>query len=1139
MTQHTCPRGHTWETAPTEAAGAEAPPACPVCASEAPAAVPNYATILPGAEAADDNTSQVDAYQTSYGYATAQPQPYATVPPSSETVAAPSKRRRVVVPGYEILCELGRGGMGVVYQARQRDLNRLVALKMVLAGEHADSQQLERFLTEAQAIARLQHPNIVQVYEIGEHEGLPFFSLEYCGGGSLERKLHETPLLPRDAATLVEVLARAMYAAHEKGVIHRDLKPSNILLSETETPKVADFGLARKLDEQGISSPGDVMGTASYMAPEQAQGRTKEVGPGCDIYSLGAILYECLVGRPPFKAATTVDTIRQVVADEPVPPTRLNPKVPRDLETICLKCLEKESGKRYPTAQALADDLHRFTTGEAILARPTSTVERAVKWARRRPAAAALIAVSVAATLALLVGSGGHTWIVVEQNAELVKQRQQAEAVASLLESVFRRHNPQEVNHDVKAELAGRLTELTAELDKQDVEPVTRARLRTALGVAQQGLGHPKEALALHELALKERTEHLGPTHRDTLASVNHVANAYWYMGQLDKAVEYFDKAYSERHTAFGADDLDTLESMNDLAIALNAKKQTDKALPLIEEALAKRKVHPKLGPEHPLTLESQNNVAVIYQSAGQPAKAIPLLEDTLEKQKRNLSPDHPYTLTTLNNLAVAHEAAGQRDKAIPLYVQALERLQATLSASHPTTLSTMANLANAYAQTGNLKQALPLYELAFEKLTAGFPPEYPLTFTVTTNLAASYKGLGLPGKALPLYLKVVEKRRTELGADDRCTLQAQCYLATLYQEDRQNKKAIALFEETLQKQKDKLPADDPDILLSMNNLAFVYQQDKQLKKAIPLFETALARRRATLPADDPETLTSIRNLAGAYQEDKQNDKAIPLYEEAFKVAKDKDGLPAFQTQEILNKLMAAYSDMGNHKKACELYEIGLSVRKAKGITPEILKAMGELAMTYWTKVERLDKALPLLEEAYHGWRKLRGPDQEITILAMTNFALALQTARRSDESEALSRQILNYRLKKSAQSPTAVVDARGLHALNLLRLKKFEEAEPLLRQNVDFLVKKYPKLWNTADARSMLGGALAGLKNYEEAEPLLLEGYQGLDARKDDLTKNVVTRDRVGEAFQRVVDFYDATGQPKKAAEWRSKQTK
>ncbi len=296
---------------------------------------------------------------------------------SGETAAEETPRRAAQVPGYEILSELGRGGMGVVYLARQTRLGRLVALKMILDSGHARSDDLQRFRTEAEAIARLQHPNIVQIFEVGERVGLPFFSMEFCPGGNLDLKLAVTPLPPQEAAQLAEKLARAVQAAHQANVIHRDLKPANVLLAADGTPKITDFGLARKLDEAGLTQTGAIMGTPSYMAPEQAAG-LKQLTPAVDVYGLGAVLYECLTGRPPFRASTPLATVMQVLEGQPAPPRLLNPQVPRDLETICLKCLEKEPRHRYATAAELADDLGRFLAGEAITARSLNLVDRLV-----------------------------------------------------------------------------------------------------------------------------------------------------------------------------------------------------------------------------------------------------------------------------------------------------------------------------------------------------------------------------------------------------------------------------------------------------------------------------------------------------------------------------------------------------------------------------------------------------------------------------------------------------------------------------------------------------------------------------------------------------------------------------------------
>ncbi len=321
------------------------------------------------------------------------------------------------VPNYEILGELGRGGMGVVYRARQITLNRLVALKMILSGNHASNDDLIRFRTEAEAVASLQHPHIIKIYEVGEVEGwlgvgaaeeprrtIPYMVLEFCSGGSLADQLDGTPWPPGKAAELILTLARAIHAAHQAGIVHRDLKPANVLLAADGSPRITDFGLAKKMDSlNGPTQTGDVMGTPSYMAPEQAGGHSRQVGPATDVYALGALLYELLTGRPPFKAASPLETVLQVINADLVPPRKLQPRLPRDLETVCLQCLRKEPYKRPASAMALADDLQRFLNSEPILARRPSLVERGLIWSRKRPTAAILTAVGVVFAFILIL----------------------------------------------------------------------------------------------------------------------------------------------------------------------------------------------------------------------------------------------------------------------------------------------------------------------------------------------------------------------------------------------------------------------------------------------------------------------------------------------------------------------------------------------------------------------------------------------------------------------------------------------------------------------------------------------------------------------------------------------------------------
>jgi serine/threonine protein kinase len=444
--------------------------------------------------------------------------------------------------GYEILGELGRGGMGVVYRARQAALNRTVALKMIRHGPDAGPIAVARFRREAEAVARLHHPNVVQIYEIGEQDGQPYLALELVEGPSLAGKLAGNPLPPREAAELVAALAHAVAHAHSRGVIHRDLKPANVLLEMPQTeagkqqetiqftagdsrpspdavrcvPKITDFGLAKYLaGDQAVTVTGAVLGSPSYMAPEQAAGKPEEVGPAADIYALGAILYECLTGRPPFRAPTALETLRLVADNEPVAVRQFQPRVPRDLETVCHKCLRKEASARYASAGELADDLGRFLRGEPVRTRPAGPVERAWKWARRKPATAALIALLAVLPVAVALGVATH---VARLSAEVRRSEAAAEEATRQQERADRNYRmARDALGQMLDQLQGgefdalpRLTELQAKQaettlaffekvagDAEDPDPAVRldiARACNRAGVLASGLHRGPEA---------------------------------------------------------------------------------------------------------------------------------------------------------------------------------------------------------------------------------------------------------------------------------------------------------------------------------------------------------------------------------------------------------------------------------------------------------------------------------------------------------------------------------------------------------------------------------------------------------------------------------------------------------------------
>ncbi len=586
--------------------------------------------------------------------------------------AEPAETPLPQLPGYEVLSVLGKGGMGIVYKARQRGLGRGVALKMILTGAHAGARERGRFRREAEAVARLQHPAIIQIYEIGEYNGQPYLSLELVEGGSLDRRLKGTRLSAREAAAMARQLAEAVAYAHQHGVVHRDLKPANILLTAESAPKISDFGLAKYLEEEGgQTQDGAVLGTPGYMAPEQAQGQTQQVGPAADIWAQGAILYEMLTGRPPFKGATVWDTLQMVRTGEPISPRLLQNRVPRDLETICLKCLQKEPRRRYTTAADLAEDLRRFLAGESILARPVGAAEQLWRWCRRNPSVALLWSLVLALLAAIAVTSTvGYYNVRTERDAVALQRRQaqenfelasQEKARAEANEQAARKHAALATEHLIQ--LIGRMERRLKAHPGDTQDPATAALHRDLVHMGRQTLtemtrdfdrvGVTSFARALALQRLGDLFHQLG----DTAEARHYYQQTLGLIDAIGRQHPEMDRARANRALLLAMLGNLTLEQGGDLR---EARENFRRALALQQEVASHGATKEySLADNHRLLANYLIQLARASLRLGDPAEARALAEEAVVRRKE-LSESNPSDIPARSYLAEAYALFGE-----------------------------------------------------------------------------------------------------------------------------------------------------------------------------------------------------------------------------------------------------------------------------------------------------------------------------------------------------------------------------------------------------------------------------------------------------------------------------------------------
>ncbi len=823
--------------------------------------------------------------------------PTAEGPPSAPAAAGESSGMRL--GPYRLLQQIGTGGMGVVWMAEQQTpLRRLVALKVIKAGMDS-AQVIARFEQERQALALMDHPNIARVLDGGTTDsGRPFFVMELVKGTPITKYCDEHRLTPRERLALFVPVCQAVQHAHQKGIIHRDLKPSNVLVAPYDgrpVVKVIDFGVAkatgpRLTDRTLFTEFGAVIGTLEYMSPEQAELNNQDIDTRSDIYALGVLLYELLTGstplersrlrqaafaevlrcireeeppRPSQRLSASKDALPVISAQRQTEPARLTKLMRGELDWIVMKALDKDRGRRYETANGLAQDVERYLQDEPVAACPPSAGYWLRKFLRRnrRP-----VLVAAALLLALLGGIVGTTWGLVRaleaeadtrmalaevagerdraagaerrvltsaglaesRRKEAVKQsglaeerrreaekqtgvarqeKKRAEAVRDYLLAVFHRANPEVDGRRVTV-----VEVLTLGVERTAVElrdqPLVQADMFAAIGASFTGLGLFKEAAEALERAERILLEHHGKNHPDTLDARVLLANAYLEAGQAAKSVRLNEELLPTARTLRGADHAQVATILNNLGHGYQELGRYLEAVEQFEEALKLNRA--QFGPDDYHVLYMVDNLARAYQFANRLGDAVPMFEDVLRRRRALLGDDHPETLRSINSLGYAYLRGGRAAAALPLFEEAVAGRKEKLGPTHPKTLRSMDNLAQSYLQLKRLKEAIPLFEETLEKRTARLSANHPDTLVTKMNLAATYKAAGRIGEAIKLYEQLREQEEATLGPDHPYAQLTLRNLAQALHEAKEFNRAAQVWRALLAAQGRKLPADHP-----------------------------------------------------------------------------------------------------------------------------------------------------------------------------------------------------------------------------------------------------------------------------------------------------------------------------------------
>jgi eukaryotic-like serine/threonine-protein kinase len=943
------------------------------------------------------------------------------------TATAPGQRFRVLRPH-------ARGGLGAVFVALDSELNREVALKQIL-DHHADDPVIRtRFLVEAEITGGLEHPGIVPVYGLGTYaDGRPYYAMRFVQGDSLKeaiRQFHSEAVFKRDSGrrslAVRQLLRRfldvcnAIDYAHSRGVLHRDIKPGNVIVGRHGETLVVDWGLAKATGQREPGAedrtlvpssasgsaetlPGSALGTPPFMSPEQARGDLGQLGPRSDVYSLGATLYCLLTGRPPFEGEAG-EVIQRVQRGDFPPPRRLDPSLDPALEAVCLKAMAREPEDRYPSCQALADDVDRWLADEPVSARREPLARRARRWARRHRTAVAAAAVALAAGL---VGLSGVAAVQAKANTDLrkanrqttiekdraeqalveAKRAKQATDQALALSEVSRRRaEAAERAAKVESEKATAINDFLtndlltqAEPASNDVEDRVTLREvldRAAAKVGGRFTGHPDVEEAVRDTiartyhglgawepaelqwraVLASKRRRLGPGAVDSVVIVAAVGHILHHLGRAAEAIELLEPAAESLSRALGPDDLSTLTTRSHLAIAYLAAGRANDAIRLNEETLRRREA--ALGHDHNDTLTSLGNLANAYREVGRIAEATAIDERTLKLRESTLGPDHPSTLTTRNNLAFDYAHSGRVAEAIRGYEQVFQRRQAVLGPDHPDTLQSLNNIAAIYLDSGRVAEAVRLHEQALKLRGARLGLDHPDTLQSLNNLASGYWRLGRLDRSVPLFEEALRRYTTRLGADHPNTLRAEANLGVNYRDSGRPAAGARLMEDALRRARGR-PAAEVVVQGLPMALAVAYESLGRWSDAEAARRAALAHRRRTERPGGQQLPDDLDGLARNLLKQSRPSEAEPLARESLAIREK--GAPdnrRFHTMSLLGGALLAQGKYAEAEPLVLSGYHGLKAIEAKllpSVRYTLWEATGRVLQLYdsWGKPEQ------------------------------------------------------------------------------------------------------------------------------------------------------------------------------------------